>query len=65
MQLALGLVLSAGIGVSLGLIGGGGSIIRVPVLVYVLGVPPPRAVRMALIVAAALFLIARNYNAVF
>ena len=36
--LILGLILSGLIGLSLGLIGGGGSIITVPVLVYVLGV---------------------------
>ena len=48
MQLALGLILSAGIGLSLGLIGGGGSIVTVPVLVYVLGVPAHRAIGMSL-----------------
>jgi uncharacterized membrane protein YfcA len=50
MNLALGLLLSAGIGVSLGLIGGGGSIITVPVLVYVLGVPAHEAISMSLAV---------------
>ena len=51
--LILGLVLSALIGLSLGLIGGGGSIITVPVLVYVLGVKAHDAVGMSLAVVGA------------
>ena len=51
MHLVVALVLSAGIGLSLGLIGGGGSIITVPVLVYVLGVDAHQAVAMSLAVA--------------
>lgn len=42
--------LSGGIGLSLGLIGGGGSIITVPVLVYVAGLPVPEAVALSLAV---------------
>jgi uncharacterized membrane protein YfcA len=57
MQLAIGLILSAGIGLSLGLIGGGGSIITVPVLVYVLGVPAHRAIGMSLAVVGSTALI--------
>jgi uncharacterized membrane protein YfcA len=57
MQLALGLILSAGIGVSHGLIGGGGSIITVPVLVYVLDVPAHRAIGMSLAVVGSTALI--------
>lgn len=53
----LGLVLSAGIGLSLGLIGGGGSIITVPVLVYVLGVEPHRAIGMSLAVVGSTALV--------
>lgn len=49
----LGLVLSAVIGVSLGLIGGGGSILTVPILVYFLGVAPHEAVGMSLAVVGA------------
>lgn len=49
----LGLVLSAAIGLSLGLIGGGGSIITVPVLVYAIGVEPYEAVGMSLAVVGA------------
>lgn len=49
----IGLILSSAIGVSLGLIGGGGSIITVPVLVYALGVDPHEAVAMSLAVVGA------------
>lgn len=48
IYLAAGLILSALIGISLGLIGGGGSIIIIPVLVYVLGVEAHNAVDMSL-----------------
>lgn len=49
----IGLVLSAVIGLSLGLIGGGGSILTVPILVYLLGVGPHEAVGMSLAVVGA------------
>jgi len=49
----IGLVLSAVIGLSLGLIGGGGSILTVPILVYLLGVGPHEAVAMSLAVVGA------------
>ena len=49
----IGLVLSAAIGLSLGLIGGGGSILTVPILVYFLGVAPHEAVGMSLAVVGA------------
>ncbi|MBC7451943.1 MAG: sulfite exporter TauE/SafE family protein [Cytophagales bacterium] len=39
MELA-GLLLAVLIGLSLGLVGGGGSILTVPVLVYIIGIPP-------------------------
>jgi uncharacterized membrane protein YfcA len=48
-----GLVLSAVIGLSLGLIGGGGSILTVPILVYFLDVAPHEAVAMSLAVVGA------------
>lgn len=48
-----GLILSAVIGLSLGLIGGGGSILTVPILVYFLGVEPHEAVAMSLAVVGA------------
>ena len=46
--IAVGLVLAAVIGLSLGLLGGGGSILTVPALVYVLGVPAKTAIAMSL-----------------
>jgi uncharacterized protein len=49
----IGLILSAVIGLSLGLIGGGGSILTVPILVYFLGVGPHEAVVMSLAVVGA------------
>lgn len=48
-----GLILSAAIGLSLGLIGGGGSILTVPILVYFLGVQTHEAVAMSLAVVGA------------
>jgi len=53
----LGLVCSAGIGLSLGLIGGGGSIITLPVLVYLLHVEPYSAVGMSLAVVGGTSLV--------
>jgi uncharacterized protein len=49
----IGLILSAVIGLSLCLIGGGGSILTVPILVYFLDVPPHEAVAMSLAVVGA------------
>jgi hypothetical protein len=49
----IGLILSAAIGLSLGLIGGGGSILTVPILVYFLGVETHEAVGMSLAVVGA------------
>ncbi|MEW5852591.1 MAG: sulfite exporter TauE/SafE family protein [Myxococcota bacterium] len=46
----LGLLLAVGIGVSLGLLGGGGSILTVPILVYVLGLETHHAIAMSLLV---------------
>lgn len=56
-QLILGMVLSLGIGMSLGLIGAGGSIVTVPVLIYVLGVDPHQAVAMSLAVVGVTSLV--------
>ena len=47
-MLALALVLAALIGLSLGLLGGGGSILTVPVFVYVLGIAAKPAIAMSL-----------------
>lgn len=57
LQLLFGLLLSLGIGLSLGLIGAGGSIVTVPVLIYVLGVDPHEAVAMSLAVVGATSLV--------
>lgn len=47
-MILLGFALAALIGLSLGLLGGGGSILTVPVLVYVLGVAAKPAIAMSL-----------------
>ena len=46
----LTVVLAVGIGVSLGLLGGGGSILAVPLLVYVAGLPAKEAIATSLLV---------------
>jgi hypothetical protein len=51
--LLLALALAVLVGVSLGTLGSGGSIITVPVLVYVAGVPPAQAVGMSLVIVGA------------
>jgi len=56
--LAATLALAALIGLSLGLLGGGGSILAVPVLVYVAGQEPAAAVATSLAVVGATSLIA-------
>ncbi len=53
----LALTLAAAIGLSLGLMGGGGAIITVPVLVYAAHVPPPEAVGMSLAVVGGTSLV--------
>jgi len=45
-----GHILAVGIGLSLGLIGGGGSILAVPILIYVIGLAPKTAIAMSLAV---------------
>jgi hypothetical protein len=49
-MMVLGIAASLLIGVLLGLLGGGGSILTVPLLVYVLGVEPKTAIAMSLLV---------------
>jgi uncharacterized protein len=49
----LGFGLAALIGLSLGLLGGGGSILTVPIFVYVLGFGPKEAIAMSLAVVGA------------
>ena len=49
-MLYVGIAASLVVGVLLGLLGGGGSILTVPLLVYVLGVEPRTAIAMSLVV---------------
>ncbi|MEO8900543.1 MAG: sulfite exporter TauE/SafE family protein [Polyangiaceae bacterium] len=56
--LALSLALSGIIGVALGVFGGGGSILAVPVLVYVTQVTPAAAIAMSLAIVGATSLMA-------
>jgi len=53
----LGHILAAGIGVSLGLIGGGGSVLAVPILIYVMGISPKPAIAMTLVIVGTVSLI--------
>lgn len=46
----LGLLLAGLVGISLGMLGGGGSILAVPIFVYVLGFDPKQAIAMSLAV---------------
>lgn len=50
--LVLVLALSVLIGISLGLLGGGGSILTVPILTYVAGMPPKDAIASSLFIVA-------------
>jgi uncharacterized protein len=52
-----GHILAVAIGISLGLIGGGGSILAVPTLVYVMGVPPKSAIAMSLVIVGTVSLL--------
>ncbi|MBK4732059.1 sulfite exporter TauE/SafE family protein [Oxynema sp. CENA135] len=53
----VGHILAAGIGISLGLLGGGGSILAVPILVYVMGVEPKSAIVMSLAIVGTVSLL--------
>ena len=57
LGLLIGLLLAALIGLSLGLIGGGGSIITVPILVYVIGVDAHTAIPLSLAVVGSTSLV--------
>ena len=56
-MIILGFALAAVIGLSLGLMGGGGSILTVPVFVYVIGFPAKQAIAMSLPVVGATSLV--------
>src|SRR5580704_10973838 len=49
----IALVCAAGIGLALGLLGGGGSVLTVPVLVYIVGYDPKVAIAVSLGVVGA------------
>jgi len=53
LHTVLALILSGAIGVSLGLLGGGGSILAVPVLVYVAGIEARESVAMSLAIVGS------------
>ena len=53
----IGYILAIGIGLSLGMIGGGGSILAVPILVYVMGVSSKAAIAMSLVIVGTVSII--------
>ncbi|MDZ8053511.1 MAG: sulfite exporter TauE/SafE family protein [Aulosira sp. ZfuVER01] len=53
----VGHLLAACIGLSLGLIGGGGSVLALPILVYVMGVPAKSAIAMTLVIVGTVSLL--------
>jgi cytochrome c/uncharacterized membrane protein YfcA len=55
---AIGLALALAVGLSLGLLGGGGSVLTVPIFVYVMGFDPKQAIGMAFVVVGVVSLIA-------
>lgn len=57
MQWIIGLLLAGGIGLSLGLLGGGGSVLALPVLVYVMGIAPKSAIAMTLVIVGTVSLL--------
>jgi uncharacterized protein len=57
MTWLFGHFLAVCIGISLGLLGGGGSVLALPILVYVMGVAPKSAIAMTLIVVGAVSLL--------
>jgi uncharacterized protein len=62
-MIILALVLALLIGLSLGLLGSGGSIITLPVLVYVAGIPAHEAVGMSLVVVGGTSVVGSLLNA--
>jgi hypothetical protein len=64
MEILIGYVFSGLIGVSLGLIGGGGSIITVPLLVYIFHIEPSLATAYSLIIVGATSLVGGVRNAI-
>ena len=62
-SLAAALLLSVAIGVALGLLGGGGSILTVPILTYVLGMEPQQAITASLFVVGVTALVSMARHA--
>ena len=62
-MLTLAVLLSAGMGVALGLLGGGGSILTVPILVYGLGFEAKSAIATSLLVVSVTSLVAMVQHA--
>jgi uncharacterized membrane protein YfcA len=57
LMMIIGHILAVCIGLSLGLIGGGGSILAVPILIYVLSLSPKAAIAMSLLVVGIVSMI--------
>lgn len=57
MTWIIGLTLAATIGISLGLMGGGGSVLALPILVYIMGVEPKPAIAMTLVIVGTVSLL--------
>jgi uncharacterized protein len=53
----IGHLLAGLIGISLGLLGGGGSVLTLPILVYVMGIPPKSAIAMTLVIVGIVSII--------
>jgi uncharacterized protein len=62
-MIVLGYILAVLVGVSLGLIGSGGSILTVPILVYIMGVDPVLATAYSLFIVGATALVGGVQNA--
>jgi uncharacterized membrane protein YfcA len=62
-MLLIASLLSLGVGVSLGLLGGGGSILTLPILLYVVGLPPKQAIATSLLVVGSASFVAMANHA--
>ncbi|MEO6697180.1 MAG: sulfite exporter TauE/SafE family protein [Gammaproteobacteria bacterium] len=58
----IGLSLAGLVGVSMGLLGGGGAVLAVPILVYIMGVPVKSAVAMTLVIIGTISLFGAIYH---
>src|SRR5699024_5217958 len=63
IQIVLTVILAVAVGVSLGLLGGGGSILTVPLLAYVAGLEPKQAISGSLFVVGVAALIGVLHHA--